>query len=361
MEVPNDDLLKYLGDVAQQGYFVYDLTEKRVVYCGNAFSDIWRVKPDKVKLQPQVLSQAVHPDDLIYLEERLAVLFDAGQLKTEFRILVDEQLKYIELNASVAGAGNTLIIGYVSDITVAKNNIFYAEKINARKNAMLAVIAHDLKEPVAIINLMASAIKNNPAVANNNMLLDQIKVIQGLCDRNISLINDLMQKEFLESPEISLRKERSELVNAITGLVGQYQDSEKVLERQFIFTASTEPVYATLDTLKIVQSINNLIANAIKFTFVGGRIEVQLKDMGDTVQISVSDNGVGIPADLQPYLFERRTRAHRLGLRGESGAGIGLSIIRLLVELHGGRVWMKSQEGAGSTFYMELPKDVLST
>ena len=356
MKVANDDLLRHLGDVAEQGYFVYNLAEERVLYCGSAFHNIWGVSPNDVEQQPQILRQAVHPDDLVYLSERLAALLAGGQIKTEFRILANGNLKYIELNAYLTGADNSLVIGYISDITGIKDNMFYAEKINARKNAMLAVIAHDLKEPVAIINLMASALKNDPTVADNNVLMSHIKIIQDLCDRNISLINDLMQKEFLESPEISLRKERSELVNAVTDIVRQYQNGENVLERQFIFTANAERIYATLDALKIAQVINNLIANAIKFTPVGSLIEVRLEDRNDMIQISVSDNGIGIPAELQPYLFERRTRAHRLGLRGEPGAGIGLSIIKLLVELHEGNVWMKSQEGVGSTFYIELPK-----
>ncbi|GAA4084567.1 PAS domain-containing sensor histidine kinase [Mucilaginibacter panaciglaebae] len=356
MEVVNDDLLKQLGEVAEQGYFVYNLATKCVVYCGNAFNNILGLSPDEVEQQPQVLRQAVHPDDLAYLNERFGALLASRQIKTEFRVLVNERLKYIELNAYITGADNSLVIGYISDVTGVKNNMFYAEKINARKNAMLAVIAHDLKEPVAIINLMASAIRNDPTVANNNVLMSHIKIIQDLCDQNISLISDLMQKEFLESPEISLRKERSELVNAVTDIVRQYQNSENVLERQFRFTANAERIYATLDSLKIAQSINNLIANAIKFTPAGSLIEVRLEDMNDVIQISVGDNGIGIPAELQPYLFERRTRAHRLGLKGEPGAGIGLSIIRLLVELHGGRAWMESQEGVGSTFYIELPK-----
>jgi signal transduction histidine kinase len=237
-----------------------------------------------------------------------------------------------------------------------KNNIFYAEKINARKNAMLAVLAHDLKEPVAVINMMASAIKGNAAVAGNTAILNNIQVIEDLCARNITLIKDLMQQEFLESPEIGLRKERLDMVKSVGDIVKQYQDSESVIVKQFVFKHDKEQVYAVLDMLKIAQCVNNLIINAIKFTHPGGLIEVTLSEQTDTVQLAVSDNGIGIPEDLKPYLFEHRTSAHRQGLRGEEGAGIGLSIIRLLVELHGGKVWVDSEEGKGSTFYIELPK-----
>jgi two-component system sensor histidine kinase VicK len=358
MEIAEDDLLRYLGDAASEGYFVFSVVERKALYLSKAFKRIWNLEEAGTKLNAERLWQLIHPEDTAYIRECLEALKKKEKVKAEFKILRGEEIRYIDGHAYPIGADGSLIAGYIADVTDVKSNVFYAEKINARKNAMLAVLAHDLKEPVAVINMMASAIKGDAAVVGNTTILNHIKVIEELCARNIALIKDLMQREFLESPELGLRKERADMVNAMADILRQYKSSESVIEREFVFVADAESIYATVDMLKIAQSVNNLIVNAIKFTPQGGRIELKVIDKGDNVQLAVSDNGIGIPDDLKPYLFDHRTRAHRLGLRGEEGGGIGLSIIKLLVELHAGNVWVESREGKGSTFFIELPKGV---
>lgn len=356
MEIPENDFFKLLGGVADESYFVIDLHNNEVVYLSAAFKHLWGIQQSDIQEQPELLWQYIHPDDYTYVNEKLAILKKGKTVKAEFRILVNEETKHVGVNVYALKGQDKLMAGNATDLTNLKDNIFYTEKINARKNAMLAILAHDLKEPVAIINMMASAIKTDAAVAGNSGLLNYVQVIQDLCDRNITLIRDMMQQEFIESPQVGIRKERSELVKAIDDIVKQYKNSEGVLDQHFNFKCNPNQIYAVVDMLKIGQCINNLIANAIKFTPRGGNIEVELQEIGDSVQISVADNGIGIPADMQPYLFEHRTSAHRPGLRGEEGAGIGLSIIHLLVELHGGKAWMESQINEGSTFYISLPK-----
>lgn len=353
-DIAENDLFSRLGNVARDCYFAFNAVDNELLYVGRAIYAITGL--DEVSLQrgAESIWEIVHPEDRAYVRDALNTLFESKSVQAEFRILNGEQLKYIQFNAYVIEAD--LIAGNISDITILKNNIFYAEKINARKNAMLGVLAHDLKEPVAIINMMASAIKNNPAVKDNEDILTNIKVIQQLCDRNITLIKDLMNKEFLEAPEVGLRKERTCMNNALADILKQYQNSEKVIERSFYFEQPDAHVYATIDMFKVAQCVNNLIVNAIKFTADGGQIVLKLTEQADTIKICVEDNGIGIPADLHPYLFDERTIAHRPGLRGEHGYGMGLSIIRLLVEFHGGKVWAESTESVGSTFCIELPK-----
>jgi two-component system sensor histidine kinase VicK len=356
MNIDPDDMLKRLGDVSVEGYFVIDFSKQEIIYLNDAFKSISGLRIPNTKPVVELLKEMIHPEDESYVTDYFSLLKKGVKVKTEFRILKQGENRYVCVNAYPIAPNEGLIAGYVTDITDLKNNIFYTEKINARKNAMLGVLAHDLKEPVAIINLVASVIKNNEAVIGNTAILNNIQIIQDLCDRNIALIKDLMKEEFLEAPEVGIKKERSDMVKAMAEIVKQYQNSEHVLEREFVFVAPAHPIYAMVDMLKIGQSINNLIVNAMKFTEVGGRIEIQLTDEEETVMLAVSDNGIGIPEELKPFIFEKRTRAHRKGLRGEEGSGIGLSIIRSLIEGHGGRIWMQSQEGAGSTFYLQLPK-----
>lgn len=354
MVLTENDLFSALGDNARECYFAFDNTQKKLVYIGPAIYTLTGIEAHAIEQNVELLWEIIHPEDRDYVRKALTTIVKRQRVQAEFRIEAGDRHKYLQLNGYLIRNG--LVAGHIADITDLKNNIIYADKINARKNAMLAVVAHDLKEPVGVINMMASAIKRNPAVTGNEDILANIKVIQELCARNITLIKDLMNKEFLEAPEVGLRKERTDMCKTLADLVKQYKDSERVTGKHFEFIRPETPVYAVVDMLKIAQCVNNLIANSIKFTPVGGRVTVLLSEQTGSVEICVKDNGIGIPVDLQPFLFDERTKAHRPGLHGEQGYGMGLSIIRLLVELHGGRVWVDSEEGAGSAFFIELPK-----
>jgi two-component system sensor histidine kinase VicK len=97
------------------------------------------------------------------------------------------------------------------------------------------------------------------------------------------------------------------------------------------------------------------VSNANKFTRRNGHIRVTVQEKAGNTILSVRDDGIGIPKDLQPQLFERFTRARRPGLKGEETVGLGLSIVKRIVELHGGKIWVESEENKGSTFFIELP------
>ena len=111
-----------------------------------------------------------------------------------------------------------------------------------------------------------------------------------------------------------------------------------------------------LDKVKFSQIINNLITNSIKFTPENGKITIAIDQDESNLLITHSDTGIGIPKALQPYLFDKSSKkAHRTGLQGEGSNGIGLSIIRDLVEVQGGSIWLESEENKGTTFNLTFP------
>src|SRR5207253_7910739 len=110
------------------------------------------------------------------------------------------------------------------------------------------------------------------------------------------------------------------------------------------------------DDTKFMQVINNLISNAIKFTPDGGEITVSLEEKEETVLITVADTGIGIPEKFHATLFDKFSAARRPGIKGEPSVGLGMSIIKMIVEWHQGHIWFDSQENKGTTFYIEIPK-----
>jgi two-component system sensor histidine kinase VicK len=112
------------------------------------------------------------------------------------------------------------------------------------------------------------------------------------------------------------------------------------------------------DEVLFVQVFNNIISNAVKFTREGGNITVRVEEKEDSAVIRVEDDGVGIPEEMQPAVFDRFTKARRPGLWGEESVGLGMSIIKRIVELHGGKVWLESEEGKGTSIFVEIKKDL---
>lgn len=354
-------LFQEIGNIADEVYFVYNATSNGFSYINKAFETIWKLPADSILNSPQKLLSSIHPEDKAHVSGYYQdTMQHARANQFEFRIICPEQsIKYILLKIYPLKDNKdeySTIAGIAEDITVLKRNLLYAEKINARKNSTLEIMAHDLKGPIGIINMMASAIQQNPEVASNKNVLSQVQIILDLCERNIALIRDVTSQEFLESPEVDLRTERADLVWSINDVIENYKRSANVIQKTFILTSSVKELYMQIDTLKFIQVVNNLISNAIKFTPDDGVIKVDIQDHNTTAIITISDNGIGIPDELQPYLFDKFTRARRTGLRGEEPVGLGMCIIKTIVGLHGGRIWFESKENQGSAFYIELPK-----
>ncbi len=149
------------------------------------------------------------------------------------------------------------------------------------------------------------------------------------------------------------------LVERFTQIVEQYQITEQNNAKQFILYSSDPSVYAQVDDVKFFQAITNLISNAIKFTPDDGIITIRVEDQEEagTVLITIQDNGIGIPGKYHAGLFDKFTKARRPGLHQEPTTGLGMSIVKTIIEWHKGRVWFESEENRGTTFFVEVPKE----
>jgi two-component system sensor histidine kinase VicK len=227
----------------------------------------------------------------------------------------------------------------------------------------MEILAHDLKGPIAIIQSFASLIEKRMSAFQDLEIVEWLKLIQETCGRSIELIRSFVNSEFLESANIVLSRDRLDLVWEIGQVIDSYKKSEKTIAKVFEFTASHRNIYAEVDSMKFLQVINNLISNAIKFTHNNGHIHLHIEEKQGTdgipasVLISVRDNGIGIPASDQPYLFDKFTKARRPGLKGEESVGLGMFIIKTIVELHQGKIWLESAENKGTTFFIEIPRE----
>ncbi len=365
MSLPNTlKVLSAFETITQQTkqvFFVYNLNSQEVEYVNGAFEKVFNHPQEEFRRNPQSLMERVHPEDRAYIQEVATQIGQEEEKKNcEFRLLLDNgSIRWICLTAYTYRNKDQerLITGFAEDITKSKEYTFNLLKYNAKKDSTLEILSHDLASPMNNLQGLTQLLAKHTESYGDTKLKEMLELMQETCKRGVELIRDFVAVEFLESSNVDLKKQRVDIVEKIRTVIDNYRQGEGVIPKVFQFSASRENIFLYADDTKFMQVLNNLISNAIKFTPDGGVITTRIEDQGETVLITVADNGIGIPEQLQAGLFEKFTRARRPGLKGEKSTGLGMSIIKTIVEWHGGKIWFKSKEGEGSTFFIQIPKE----
>lgn len=229
---------------------------------------------------------------------------------------------------------------------------------NHRKNEFLATLAHELRNPLAPIrySLELMQLAENDAAAQ----LESRTIIGRQVNQMVRLIDDLLDVSRISRGKIELRREHLPLQSVIAAAREASEPTIADYGHKFAVEVSEKPIWVHADPTRLTQVLLNVLNNAAKYTPSGGRIELKVETAGNdanhTVAIHIRDNGVGIPADMLGKVFEMFTQVDRTLERSQGGLGIGLTLVRRLVELHGGTVEALSEgPGKGSEFVIRLP------
>lgn len=237
---------------------------------------------------------------------------------------------------------------------LAKKNSELNELI-AYKNKLIGIAAHDLRNPIAVIlgfsDLMLEGDRSNLTKDNIMFLQNIYKSSQSM----LTLINDLLVFSSLESGKVNLNLTDANLSELLSENVNLNKIIAGKKNIELKFEKPTEDVYLFMDKDKIVQVLNNLIGNAIKFSFENSVIDIKLKADSDNAVFMVSDKGTGIAPQNIEYLFKPFSKISSVGTSGEKGTGLGLNIVKNIVEAHKGKVWVESEQGKGTKFFVSLP------
>jgi signal transduction histidine kinase/ActR/RegA family two-component response regulator len=224
-----------------------------------------------------------------------------------------------------------------------------------RKDEFLATLAHELRNPLA-------PIRNAAELCSRMIPLDSpahppISIVKRQVNQLARLVDDLLDVSRISQGRIDLKMEVIELNKLIDMARETVAPLLREKQHELSIIQAHEPVYVKGDSGRLVQAISNILNNAAKYTDAHGQIRVRVETRGDLVTIEVSDNGAGIPADLLPRVFELFTQSERTLDRAQGGLGIGLSIVKQLIEMHGGKCVARSAGvGQGSTFEITLPR-----
>jgi signal transduction histidine kinase len=229
------------------------------------------------------------------------------------------------------------------------------EILNQEKNHFLSIAAHDLRNPLTTIYTAADLITEELKDKTSSEAIDFLEMIKQSSKFMRGLIEELLDVSVIESGQLSIHLEPVNVIDLIRNNVALNRVIAGRKQITVEYNCADNLPVLRLDRKKIEQVLNNLISNAIKYSFPQSKVIINSKFENDNLIISVSDEGQGIPPAEMNKLFKPFSRTSAKATSGESSTGLGLVIVRKIVEAHNGRVWAESQVKKGSTFYISLP------
>lgn len=224
---------------------------------------------------------------------------------------------------------------------------------------IFANISHELKTPLNVIfctnQLTEFYLKEGLIRDDDRRILKNINVVKQNCYRFTKIINNVVDLSKMESGFYKLNLSNENIVQLVEDIVLSVSDYISQKDIDIIFDTDVEEKYIACDPDKIERIVLNLISNAIKFTNPGGKIYVNVFDENDSVEIWVQDTGIGMDEKSLNDIFKRFHQVDKSLSRNSEGSGIGLSLVKSIVDLHKGRIWVESKPGKGSTFKIMLP------
>ena len=246
--------------------------------------------------------------------------------------------------------------GFISGLVVVLHDVTEQEKTAEERRQFVSNVSHELRTPLTSVRSYLEALEEG-AWQDKTVAPEFIHVTLGETDRMIRMINDLLNLSRMDSGAQQMDLELvnfNELVDYILDrfdMMVNSQEKNYRIVREF----TERDLWVEIDTDKIMQVIDNVMNNAIKYSPDGGKIEVHLMETHNNVVLSISDEGLGIPKKDLEKVFERFYRVDKARARQQGGTGLGLAISKEVMKAHQGQIWVESVEGKGSTFYISLP------
>jgi PAS domain S-box-containing protein len=317
-------------------------------FTGKPFEDVMGVR----------WHELVHPDDA---PAYIADYMDAVRARRPWRNLDrlrrrDGQWRWFDNYAQPLFAPDGSYAGHVGaslDITDAVLAEQALKETDRRKDEFLAVLAHELRNPLAPISNAVHLLRHPDGRRRADRL---VEMLGRQVRQMIKLVDDLLEISRITRDKIELHPQPLLLADVVHGAVETSRPLIDQYRHHLDVRLPDEPLTLYADSVRLTQVLANLLNNAAKYTDAGGSIELAARRDGLDVEIAVRDNGIGIPPGHLPEVFDMFTQAHRAAGRGQGGLGIGLAMVRSLVQMHGGTVEAKSPgAGRGSEFIVRLP------
>ena len=341
----------------------------RPIFCTSSIQKVTGYTQAEFLTDSKIFLKAIHPSDFVQIKPKLINLLKSRiQLSGEFEFrIINKQGNIVwvrsKINLVRSGTGRIQkIFGLVSDVTFRKRaeeelkkstqNLI---KLNETKDRFISIISHDLRTPFSSILGFTDLLANDEELTDDERK-QYVKYIQESSRSMLALVNSLLDWTRLQTGRIKFEPQKIDIskiildsVNALSGAAMQ----KGIDVRSHI----NQMLYLFVDKSLILQVFNNLISNAIKFTNKGGFVDVLFEPVSNSrfVRFSIKDTGVGIKEDDLTKLFSVDAKFTSEGTAGEKGSGLGLSLVKEIIEKHGGTISVESEYGKGTEFIFTLP------
>jgi PAS domain S-box-containing protein len=297
---------------------------------------------------------------LLHVDTPMAAAVKTGEATRDEEVVIErpdgsEIVVSVNIDPLFDRAGQRCgAVNVFQDISTRKRAEEALKQANRRKDEFLAMLAHELRNPLAPIR---SAIQLLHRLGPPE---PQLQLLRDIIDRQVQhltrLVDDLLDASRITQGKVVLNQERLELRSVVGRALETSRPLIEARNHQLQLSLPQEPLWLEGDLVRLSQVVANLLNNAAKYTEQGGHIWLEAERAGAEIVLRVRDNGMGIPASLLPHVFDLFTQAERSLDRSEGGLGVGLALVRSLVELHGGCVEAFSAgPGQGSEFVVHLP------
>ncbi len=293
------------------------------------------------------------PVDIVIISAVNDVSTIARAYELGIREYLLKPLRYVETKAKIRS-----LLRFLRIEREYQQNLEELQSMYQQQRRFLGVLSHDLRSPLASIKGIAELLRNEDDAQEVEKVRQYAATIIETVDQVLHITNDLLELIKGESVGMQANFEQVELLELLLRSVETFRmlAYKKGVELQLICPEERDELWIEADRPKLLQIVNNLVSNAIKFTPRGGKVSVILEEEPDYVKIRVRDTGIGIPEEMMPILFTESPDRRRLGTEGEKSTGLGLVIVRNFVRLHNGQLMVESEVGKGTEFMVILPR-----
>ena len=248
--------------------------------------------------------------------------------------------------------------GFISGLVAVLHDTTEQEKEERERRLFVSNVSHELRTPLTSVKSYLEAL--DEGALSEPVAPDFIKVSLDETNRMMRMVTDLLHLSRIDNATSNLDVELINFTAFITFILNRFdkiKSQDENLKYELIRDYPITSVWIEIDTDKMTQVIDNILNNAIKYSPDGGKITVSMKTTDDQMILSISDQGLGIPKQDLPKIFDRFYRVDRARSRAQGGTGLGLAIAKEIIKQHNGFIWAKSEYGKGSTFTIVLPYD----
>ncbi|HEY4373684.1 MAG TPA: response regulator [Burkholderiales bacterium] len=363
----SEERFRQIADNITDVFWIYGFAEKRFLYVNPACAQVWGCSPADICADPQAWFAAIHPDDREAAQRAFSGLSRIGEYDIEYRIAAGPGqsgrapgpiARWVRDRGFVVKdeAGMPYrAAGIASDTTIARAAADFLRESDKRKDEFLATLAHELRNPLAPIRSAIDLLQMwqpqpaGPVAQAHAMIARQAGHLTRLVD-------DLLDVARITRGKITLKSEDADLAAAVGVALETIRPLTEERRQHLIVTLPAARPIVRGDFVRLSQIVGNLLHNASKYSAPGATVQIELATSGDTVRVAVRDDGIGIEPELLEKVFDLFVQADFPADAAQSGLGIGLSLVRRLVEMHGGRVQASSGgRGHGSEFCVTFP------